>query len=340
MSDLIQHLVPAYYSAEEKNLKLVFFDLLFRPLLDIIHQANPQVEAVKPSELANMAPLEPLREALHTGQVQYDDADGIFSGDFSSSISRPLEEMGAQFDPRRKVYRIPRERVPAWVRAESGFYAVTAKETHQLLQRSLNEIQRDLERRVEGLAFRPAATAKAVKHGFRRVANEIGISPDLAESSLDKIKRTYTDNLKLKIKGFSSEMIDSLRATVENNATNGYRFDKLIAGLRTKYGVSASKARFLAQNETSIFMATFRENRFAEVGITSYRWSTSLDERVRHPAPGHLGPDHRRLQGMVFTYANPPIVDTKTGRRANPGKDYNCRCNDDPQLPKVLKEAA
>ena len=332
MSDLIQHLVPAYYAAEEKNLKWVFYDLLFRPLLTIIKKHSGQLDTANVTELTNMAPLEPLREALHTGQVQYDESEGVFSGDFSASISRPLEQLGAHFDKRRHVYRIRPERVPTWIRIEAGAYKFTAREAHAALTAALNDMQKDLATRVAALAFKTDSATKAVKHGFRRVANEIGVRADLNEASLEKIQRSYTDNLRLKIGGFSEEMIESLRETVEHNAVNGYRFDKLITGLKNRYGVSASKAAFLARNETSIFMATYRENRFAEVGVTQYRWSTSKDERVRD--------DHKHLQGLTFPYASPPVVDAKTGRRANPGKDYNCRCVDDPIIPKAMKEAA
>lgn len=338
MSDLIQHLVPAYYAEEEKHLKWVFYDLLFRPLLSVLEKHTGQVDAISVTELTNMAPLEPLREALHTGQVQYDEGEGVFSGDFSASISRPLEQLGAQFDRRRKVYRIRPERVPSWIRIEAGAYKVTAREAHVVLQRTLNDIQADLAERVESLSFKTTSAASAVTRGFRRIANEIGIRAELNQASLDKIQRTYTENLRLKIGGFSGEMVESLREAVERNALNGYRFDKLVSGLKARYGASASKARFLAQNETSIFMATFRENRFAEVGVTQYRWSTSLDERVRDNPHGG---DHKSLHGKTFPYASPPVVDHRTGRRCNPGKDYNCRCNDDPILPKdLMKEAA
>lgn len=36
--------------------------------------------------------------------------------------------------------------------------------------------------------------------------------------------------------------------------------------------------------------------------------------------------DHRRLNGKIFSWNAPPIVDMRTGRRGHPGDDYQCRC--------------
>lgn len=333
MSVLIQRLTPAYYAAPDKALRALFFDTMFRPVLEVLKDATAQIAHVRPEELLNAAaPLEPLQDAIRSGQVQYD--DGVFSGDFRAAISRPLEQLGATFDKRRKVYRIRPERVPAWIRAEAGAYRVTAKQAHAVLVDRLGEMSRHIDETLAKADFAAAHVGAAVKDGFRPVAKAISISPDLNETTLARIKATYNENMKLKIKGFSDEMIGSLRDAVEDNALDGYRFDRLVTKLRVRYGVTTSKAKFLARNESSIFMATYRENRFAEVGVTKYRWSTSLDERVR--------PDHAKLQGLEFSYASPPVVDHVSGRRCNPGKDYGCRCADYPIIPKAmkLKEAA
>jgi uncharacterized protein with gpF-like domain len=38
-------------------------------------------------------------------------------------------------------------------------------------------------------------------------------------------------------------------------------------------------------------------------------------------------PDHADLDGTLQDTYDPPIVDKKTGRRGNPGIDFNCRCH-------------
>ena len=135
--------------------------------------------------------------------------------------------------------------------------------------------------------------------------------------------------LKITIKGQAHEQIAKLRQTVADNAEQGYRAETLIEGIRDQYAMSRDHARFVAKQETSMFMSDYRRARFQEVGVRRYRWSCSGDVRVR--------PDHKKLHGQVFEYANPPIVDSRTGRRANPGYDFGCRCLDIPILESMIQ---
>jgi SPP1 gp7 family putative phage head morphogenesis protein len=62
--------------------------------------------------------------------------------------------------------------------------------------------------------------------------------------------------------------------------------------------------------------------------VTQYRWSTGRDERVRE--------SHRDLEESVHSWDDPPVVDDKTGRRAHPGQDYQCRCVPIPMVDELL----
>ena len=55
-----------------------------------------------------------------------------------------------------------------------------------------------------------------------------------------------------------------------------------------------------------------------EGGFGYYVWTTRKDSKVR--------PDHARLEGRICSWNDPPVVDLRSGRRAHPSGDYNCRC--------------
>ena len=55
-----------------------------------------------------------------------------------------------------------------------------------------------------------------------------------------------------------------------------------------------------------------------EGGFEYYVWTTRKDNKVR--------PDHARLEGRICNWSDPPVVDLRSGRRAHPSGDYNCRC--------------
>lgn len=88
--------------------------------------------------------------------------------------------------------------------------------------------------------------------------------------------------------------------------------------IQASYNVSKSHARFIARDQMAKLNARITQQQQTDAGITEYVWRTVGDGRVRE--------SHRHLNGKRFKYNDPPVVDPKTGRRANPGEDYQCRC--------------
>ncbi len=113
---------------------------------------------------------------------------------------------------------------------------------------------------------------------------------------------------------------------VLSDAGPGTRVEEIQRRIVEQTGATESRAALIARDQVLKLNANVTQQQHEAAGITSYTWSTSRDERVRHPEPGKLGGDHKDLEGHVFEYSKPPVVDTRTGRRANPGEDYQCRC--------------
>lgn len=117
-------------------------------------------------------------------------------------------------------------------------------------------------------------------------------------------------------------------ATVEEVLTvarrEGWLVGELAAELEAQFGVSDSRAKLIARDQTLKLNAQITQSSQQSVGVESYTWSTSKDSRVRDT--------HKDLQGTIHKWTDPPIVDDK-GRRAHPGEDYQCRCVAIPILP-------
>jgi SPP1 gp7 family putative phage head morphogenesis protein len=320
-------LKPSYWRDTEKQVIEILRDLLFVPLVKIARQGNQDIKArglIAPGILTNATGTEKLLDALRSGRIQY--SLGTFTGDFSAAISTALKYMGATFDARSGVFRIDQAKIPSWIKAEAAAYGIKAREIHDLLVAKLAETQKNIVHDINVRSVDAKKTTEAVEDGFKGTAKKLEVNPELDEQSKKTMAEEYSKNLKLSIRDFADKEIFSLREAVEDNAREGYRFDKLIPTIKKRYGITVRHAKFLARNETSIFMSKYHEQRYGEAGITHYIWSTSHDSRVR-PAPGTHGTDnHRILDGRYFAFSNPPTVDPAVGRKANPGQDYNCRC--------------
>lgn len=315
-----QRLRARDYVGMEQQLAAIFREIIFSGVVEIAEAANPLASS-KLAELAN-AGEDVLREALRTGRVQY--ANGVFSGLFKRGIADAIRDLGGKFDARAGVYRINPGVVPGWVRVAAEAYLQSAKAAHEAILRKLDEVSARLDAAVEARPVDAGATVQHVVDGFKTSAEALEVMPELSSDGVADLAKGYSQNMALWIKKFSEQQILDLRELVEGNAVQGYRFDRLVHGIRDRYKVAQSKAEFLARQETSLFMSKFRQERFKDVGVKRYIWSGSMDARER--------PDHRLLENKVFFYAQPPVVDRASGRRGNPGEDYNCRCVDIPIL--------
>jgi SPP1 gp7 family putative phage head morphogenesis protein len=117
------------------------------------------------------------------------------------------------------------------------------------------------------------------------------------------------------VKSVSFDQLAKLRTIVSEHTGAGGGVKELREKLMDGFGLTRQRAALIAKDQ---ILRAVNELRQKQVGITTYTWSTSSDERVRE--------DHVKLDGQVFDWSNPPVVDSRTGRREHPGADFQCRC--------------
>lgn len=318
--NLIQRARPSQWEPIDNQLRAIFKAIIFQRIADILNNTSAQF---KNTEVFN-ASENVVRSALRSGRIQY--RGGVFSGQFSAAIGKSLRDFGATWEGRAGVYKISPDLIPPSILAEAANYQARARAAHDLIEKTLNEIESDLDHLTDIYEVKPFKLVDSIDSGFKDIAERLEIRPELSADSRSRMAGLYRDNMKIWIKKFSKESIKSLRTGVEENALQGYRFDNLVDTIKARWNVSENRANLIARTETSIFMSKYRESRFKEAGVQEYVWMTSHDARVR--------PDHKKLDGKTFSYDSPPIADQRTGARANPGGIYNCRCVDRPILRK------
>lgn len=133
-----------------------------------------------------------------------------------------------------------------------------------------------------------------------------------------------TDNVKL-TKSLTGDALRSFEQIVSNGIRGDLRTEDIAKELQAKLGVTKARAKFLARDQVGKLQGELTQHRQQGAGIKEYTWSTSKDERVRH--------DHQLLEGTTQQWSKAPIVDRRTGRRAHPGRDFQCRCQPIPKIP-------
>jgi SPP1 gp7 family putative phage head morphogenesis protein len=120
------------------------------------------------------------------------------------------------------------------------------------------------------------------------------------------------------------EKIARVRSILDEGA--GDRVEDIAAKIREETQATPARAQLIARDQVLKLNNGVTQARHVAAGVTEYVWRTSRDERVRSR--------HKELEGTTQAYTEPPVVDRRTGRRAHPGGDYQCRCTAEPIIPR------
>lgn len=269
-------------------------------------------------EMFNSAEDDKIVAAIRSGKIRYV-GDG-FVGSFDAKLSRALTSIGAKYNKRTKTFVIDKLELSLLLRheialAELALLAMQKELLGLISSFSIEQALPDLNRLLN------VATDVMIddldEQAYTTLREAITVRPQIDNVRRQQLKEQYTENIDLSIKKFTDKQTGELRQIVEQYTfyeDNKTPLAKLIAD---KFDVSMSKANFLAQQETGLLVAEYRQMRYEEVGITRYKWATSHDEKVRD--------SHKQLDGKIFSFDDPPVTNLK-GDRNNPGEDWRCRC--------------
>lgn len=320
-----------YNRTIEKEINGYFAEAIFAPLQILLHAhripIDKRYQAIPFDEFGrDNSATTALEEALNSGRVQY--AEGVFSGQFSSSITRELRTIGATFNKSAGTFTIAEGNIPMELRGALATASAKSKTVTDQVLRLLTEMEANLAAAKIGLQLGralDAVTADLGKQFLTTTAQmrpeDIALQPVIDDGLRARLRKDYTENTELNIKKFAKARIPELRKRVEENAFKfGGRTDRLAKIIEAEFGVSKRKAEFLADQETGLLVSKYRKEKYVGLGIQDYTWSTSHDSRVRH--------SHRVLDGKRFSFAVGAQVAPpgQPARYCNPGEDYRCRC--------------
>lgn len=295
---------------------------------------KPILDVLKPNNVENDNNV--ILEAIKSGALYYQNG-GFYSksGRFSNRISLELEKIGAKYSKYGRCYRIAQEKLPqniSWIiettRAKTYLDVSAASQIMVKALGNLDELIKNL-KLVDIAEEMILNLEKRVNDNLK--ANKIEtIAPKMTDIRAREFAKNYTDNLEFYIKKWQPEEIIKMREVVGQMAIDGESRLTIQQYIENQFKVSQRKAKFLARNESSIAVTEYLSAKYQEEGFTEFKWITNIDGRER--------PLHKELNGKIFRFDNPPVIDERTGQRGLPGETYNCRCTFVPVMSKVQRK--
>lgn len=176
---------------------------------------------------------------------------------------------------------------------------------------------------------------------FQEIAIGDGWNPD--ESWVDPtLKRWSTEQVTL-IKNSQGAIQDAVNRRVRDAVRKGDMVSTLKERLLQDLpGMSDRRAKLIARDQVAKLNGELTRGRMEDAGLETYRWETSMDERVRGPAENGAGgmypdavPAHTIMQGKICRWDNPSVYRDENGDWVprpvtaptnHPGMEIQCRC--------------
>ena len=301
---------PELIEELEAQIDVILYDILFAPLIKSIKE-NKRIFF---NERDNSA----IIKAIKSGQIRY--GNNIFTGQFNATTAKEFKKLGIKYNKRIKGYTKEMNNLPISIQVAIAQREDSYKQMARQLVATVDKINLNIDEATKNINFDDTLEKvySDINKQFKKtVTDKIGLSINFTADQIRILSQEYTNNLKLYITEFTQKETLLLRQKAEDIVLSGTRAKDFTKIIEERFAVSTKKAKFLAKQEISLLTSKYKQVKYESVGVSKYKWSIS-NVRTR--------PDHKALNGKVFSFDDPPISNTSTGARNNPGEDFGCNC--------------
>lgn len=166
---------------------------------------------------------------------------------------------------------------------------------------------------------------RTLKESLKQLTGGLTLKTSVIPKGLETIsKAVIAENVNY-IKTVPEQYLRKVEGAVMRSITNGAGVQNVIDEV-TKYSAQSQRhIKNLAYDQTRKAYNSINKQRMMAVGIGKYIW--------RHSGGG-MEPreDHIAMDGEIFSFDEPPVIDERTGERGIPGQAINCGCTMEPVL--------
>lgn len=143
----------------------------------------------------------------------------------------------------------------------------------------------------------PEVFDEIYKRNIYEVHKATGIGSTFSFVDADRVKTILTTpwngkNFSQRIWDNRTALVNNLRKIVVGGIMQGHDYKRMTKSLQQEMGTSYYKARRIVETETSFALSKAKESSYSELGIESYRYIATLDNRT--------SPTCQELDGKVF----------------------------------------
>lgn len=167
------------------------------------------------------------------------------------------------------------------------------------------------------------AGTSALHASLQKLSGGMSLKTSLGSPALEEItKAAVAENVSL-IKSIAQEYLQKVEGAVMRSITSGNGLQDLVPALEQYEGQTHRRAKNIALDQTRKAYNSINRERMQSMGLKKFMW--------HHSGGGaHPREDHVDMDGQIYRFDNPPVIDKRTGERGIPGQAPNCRCTMSP----------
>jgi SPP1 gp7 family putative phage head morphogenesis protein len=164
-----------------------------------------------------------------------------------------------------------------------------------------------------------AASKTALHTSLKKMTGGLSLKTSLMTPQLNAVyKAQVAQNVGL-IKTIAAEYLKNVEGAVMRSITTGRGLQDLVPALEQYEGYTHRKAKNVALDQTRKTYNAINKGRMTGIGVKRFMW-------IHSGGGAEPREDHIAMDGEVFSFDNPPVIDERTGERGIPGQAINCRC--------------
>ena len=164
------------------------------------------------------------------------------------------------------------------------------------------------------------AAGDTLKQSLKQLSGGITLKTDEMPAALKQaVSAAIAENVTL-IKSIETQYHTQIEGAVMRSLQPGGRGLADVTEALQKYeGITDRRRNIIAKDQTRKIQASISIERAKSAGIKKFKWLHSRGGSEPRP-------DHVAMNGNVYSYDDPPVIDRRTGERGFPGQAINCRC--------------
>lgn len=162
------------------------------------------------------------------------------------------------------------------------------------------------------------ASSAAVHSSLQALSGGMSLGTRTLDADTREIlKAVIAENVGL-IKSIPQKYLQAVQGAVMRSITSRNGMNDLIPFLQKRGDMTYRRARFIASDQTRKVNSALSTGRLQKLGVEKFQWV-----HTSSPHPRHL---HEKLDGKVFRFNDPPVIQKSPEVRGLPAQLPGCRC--------------